>query len=436
MPAYRAYNGYAPVDQVLPQVLHLTDPRPHVVILGAVVLMIALLPVYPFGSTDIFDYIMHGRMLGLYHANPFVEIARHFRFDLYFQYVGWPDATSAYGPLWELAAGKLAKTVAGFAGDHVVQNVIAFKLLEMLFLLGSAGLLAAILHRAAPQRALSGFMLLAWNPVVLWETIGNGHNDIVMVFFVLAAVLAILYRRYTLGVLALVIGTLVKFIPALMIPAAFLLALRDLRSWRTRATFILVTASLALLLIVLSYAPFWDGPSVLSIQRRTKLFTTSLPTVVLLILQPKVGVEKATHTVSMAAAALTGLFALFEGARAWRDRSWMSFTRSAFDISIFYLLFTALWLWPWYAIWPLALGILLPESRALLGQVAASALMITPWIWGWMLLDHPTATPRWDQLRLAPIVLAVPWMYTLYLLANRARSNGRLQALRVRGGDD
>ncbi len=35
---------------------------------------LALLFVYPLGSTDIWDYIMHGRIVGIYHANPFVQV--------------------------------------------------------------------------------------------------------------------------------------------------------------------------------------------------------------------------------------------------------------------------------------------------------------------------------------------------------------------------
>jgi hypothetical protein len=388
-----------------------------VVILGAVISAAALLPVYPFGSTDIYDYIMHGRMLGIYGANPFVKLASQFRYDLFYQYVGWPDAPSAYGPLWEIPAGWLAAAVNSRWGMQVIPNVIAFKLFVGLFLAGSAVVVAAILRRVSPERTLTGVLLLTWNPIILWETLGNGHNDIVMAFWILVATLAIIYRRYTLGILALLAGALVKFIPVLMLPAAAVLALRDLRTWRQRLSFLALTCGLGLLLITAAYAPFWKGPEVLSVGRRAQMFTTSLPTVIAFLLQQKMGATKAKETISMVAAGLTGIYALWEAYRAWGDRSWMSFARSAFDISIFYVLFTALWLWPWYAIWPLSLAVLFVDGRALLAQVSAVTLMAAPWLSGWMLLNHPGATPRWGQLRLAPSILALPWLYTLYLLA-------------------
>ena len=110
----------------------------------------------------------------------------------------------------------------------MVVNVLAFKLIGGVFLAASAGVVAAILRRQAPERALAGVVLLAWNPVVLVETLGQGHNDIAMVFWVLAAAWALIGGRYTLAILALVLGALVKFLPVLMLPAALAIAWREL----------------------------------------------------------------------------------------------------------------------------------------------------------------------------------------------------------------
>ncbi len=47
-------------------------------------------------------------------------------------------------------------------------------------------LIAAILRRLAPDRLLAGVVLFLWNPVVLYETIGQGHNDVAMLFWMAA----------------------------------------------------------------------------------------------------------------------------------------------------------------------------------------------------------------------------------------------------------
>jgi hypothetical protein len=407
------------------------------VILAAGLSWAVLLPMYPLGSTDIFDYILHGRMVGLYHLNPFVQTARQVPGDVFSQYVGWPDAPSAYGPLWEVLAGRVAWLAnggglihPGIPGD-IIRNVIAFKLVGIVFLAASAAVVGLILHQRSPDWALSGVFLLAANPIVVYETAGNGHNDIVMVFFVLLAVLAILYHRYTLGVLALTAGTLIKFIPILMIPAAALIALRDLPSHRARARFLLVSAVAGLALIVVCYLPFWDGLRVLSIGRREQLFTSSLPTIIAFLLAPRLGLPVAMSRISLLAAGLTVLFATWEGSRAWHDRSWTSFVRSAFDISILYLLGTALWLWPWYSVWPLALAVLLAGTRPLpagkptwlpgngallLAECAAFGLSLRPYLYSYLVLTNPAASAAWQELRLGPGVLVLPWLALLYLV--------------------
>ncbi len=378
------------------------------VIGGALLLAAPLLFMYPIGSTDIFDYIMHGRMVGLYHANPFVTIAALFPRDIFLRYTGWPAATSAYGPLWERLAGLLARV----GGNGVVSNVIAFKLLEVLFLAGCGAVIGVMLHRTAPERAPAGVLLLTWNPIVLYETVGNGHNDIVMVFCILAAALALSFRRYTLAILLLVAGALVKFIPVLMLPAAGLIALRELPDWRARLRFIAVTGLLSAALVAASYGPFWHGLGTLAISRREKLFTSSLTSVVLWLIQPKMPLDKAMTLVSRAAFAATALFALLEGVRAWRDRSWLSFARSAYHISIFYLLLAVTWLWPWYSLWPIALAALMPAGwEMLLALAMAFSFSLRPFVYATLVLrKHLVTTPRWLELRLGPAVMGAAWL--------------------------
>ena len=375
---------------------------------GALLLATPLLFMYPVGSTDIFDYIMHGRMVGIYHANPFVLVAAQFPGDVFSSYSGWATITSAYGPLWESLAGVVAR----FGGNGVASNVVVFKLLEVIFLAGCGTLVAVVLSRAAPERAVAGFVLLMWNPIVLYETVGNGHNDIVMVFSLLAAAAALYFRRYTLAILLLVAGTLLKYIPVLTMPAAGLIALRDLPNWRGRLRFLVVTGLLAIALVVVCYAPFWHGLETLAIDRRQKLYTTSLTTMILWLIQPVMPLDKAMSLVSRGAFVATLLFAFWEGARAWRDRSWLSFTRSAYHIWIFYILVAVTWLWPWYSVWPLALAALLPAGwEVALAEVLAFNLAVRAFIYAYLILHRPpNATAAWVELRLGPAALGVAWL--------------------------
>jgi len=198
----------------------------------------ALLLMYPFGAADIFDYAMHGRILALHGGNPYYDTAQRYSQDPLFAYVGWKNYPTTYGPLWVL----LSAAVARLAGDGVVANVLALKLLSGGCAVVGTALVADTLRRMAPERALAGVLLFAWNPIILYETFGNGHNDMAMLVWVLAAVALLARRHYVLAVLGLVAGALVKFIPLLLLPAAALIALRDLPGVWARLRFALLIA--------------------------------------------------------------------------------------------------------------------------------------------------------------------------------------------------
>ena len=379
---------------------------------GALMSGTVLLLLYPFDAADIFDNIMHGRVLGVHGANPFQQPASSFKGDPFYRYVAWQTVTSAYGPGWEILAGGAAR----LAGDDVVTNVLMFKLLGGAFLAASVIIVADILRLMAPERVLAGILLLAWNPVILYETLGHGHNDTAMVFWILVACWTLLRRRYTLTVLALVTGALFKFIPLLMVPAAGLVALRELPNARARGRFLLVTGGAAVALVGLAYLPFWHGIETLDIVRRQKLFTTSLPTVPYVALALELGVERSASIVSRVAAVLTLAFSLFQGLRAWRDPTWLSFPKAAFGTLMLYLLLTCLWFQPWYAVWPLGIAAILPPGHASrLGVLFSFSSLSKPLILGPMWLwRRPLPSGVWRELRLGPFVLAVPWAYALF----------------------
>ena len=182
-----------------------------------------------------------------------------------------------------------------------------------------------------------------------------------------------------------------------------------------RLRFLLITGAASVALIVLFYAPFWQGVEILNIKGRQALFTASLPAAAWAALLPSLGKELAGQRVSTIAVALTALFALWQGMQAWRDRSWLSFTRASFHIIMFYLLITCLWFQSWYAVWPLGLAALLPPGHAarlaaLFGYVAlAKPLAFEPlWLW-----QRPLPPKAWRELRLGPALMALPLLYAL-----------------------
>lgn len=385
------------------------------VITGALVFPIILLFLAPYDANDIYDNISHGRILGVYNANPFQRVSADYPLDPFTPYVSWPTSPSAYGPLWENLAGK----VAVLAGDGIVQNVIAFKLLPGIFELASVALVAIMLRKKAPRFALAGTLLFAWNPIVLYETWGNGHNDMAMVFWVILAAWAVINRHYTVGILALVDGALIKYIPLLLIPIVGLIALREIGDVRSRIKFVLVTALLSAVLVGLAFIPFWHGLNTLSITRREEMYTTSIPAAAYHILLLKIGAKAASSLVSKAALVLTVIFTLWQSYRAMRDDSWDRFPKAASLVLAFYLLVTVLWFQAWYTLWLVALAPLVigTYTRWLAILFSFSALICKELIMGPIMYWPGRHPPQpWFDIWFAVGVMALPWLYSLYSL--------------------
>jgi hypothetical protein len=384
---------------------------------GAILLYLA-----PFDSTDIYDNIIHGRILALYHANPFKDVANQFPYDPFTRFTGWPKDPSAYGPLWEwMAAG-----VARLAGNGQVQNLMAFKLLSGLFTVLTAGVIGLILQVRTPGRALPGTLLFAWNPVVLFETFGHGHNDPAMMFWVVVAVWALTKKHYTGAILALIMGALVKYVPLIFLPAAGLIALQAMGTRKRKTRFVILVGLLSFVLVVIAFAPFWHGIDTLSAGKRAKLFATSLPASLFFAISPKVGFETTAILISIISFGLTAVFALWIGFRAMRSSSPDRFPLSAMLTLDFYLLGTVLWFWPWYTIWLLALAPLVENRRVRSLAVVfsfstlAKSLLYGP-LFTWT--THPLTQPMLEIAETL-LVMVVPWGYALYSLVMYWKESG------------
>jgi hypothetical protein len=408
-----------------------------VIIGGAILQAGVLLLMAPFNSTDIFDNISHGRILGFYHTNPFMWVTADFPTDPFTRFTGWPEAPSAYGPLWEQAAALTAR----LAGNGIPQNIIAFKLLPGLFWAGCVALVALIFRKRKPGSALRGALFLAWNPVALFEIFGNGHNDPSFLLWILLAVWAMLERRYTIAILSLVVGTLFKFMPAVLIPAAGLIALQELPGWKQRAAFLFRSALISVVLIVAAYAPFWEGIKTLSIDRRAHLFATTLGSSIYQTLLPALGKEQSAALVSPLAAVLTLGFAVWMGFHILRSRAPDRFALSAMIIFAFYLMVTVLFFWPWYTIWLIALVPLVRDKQLRTLAIVFSFVAINKDLLNFLNINSSqTVLPEpWMEIWLTLRVMLVPWLYAVYSLLSHRRGTSLMPEVtlyRAKPGED
>ncbi len=165
----------------------LISPR-FVLITGAALAAVLLLS-YPLSAIDVFVYAVYTRGWALHGLNPLaVAPAQYPASDPWLKLAAeWIDAPSPYGPVWQVLS--LSAYYAG-GGDFLLQ-VYGLKILAILAYLGCAILIYRMLRNTRSDWALAGTIAFAWNPLVLIEVAQNAHNDIVMIFFMLAAVWAL-----------------------------------------------------------------------------------------------------------------------------------------------------------------------------------------------------------------------------------------------------
>ncbi len=213
---------------------------------------------YPINATDLFQYFFRSRILLHYHSNPLAVSPGTFASDPYLYVVGeWTDIGSPYGPAWEL----LAALPALLTGGRLIPNLLALKGLSALFYAGCAALVYAILGRIAPARRVEGMLLFTWNPLILMEWIGNGHNDSVMLFFILLGVWLWVRGRYAWVLPAFAVAALIKAIAALPLPF-FIVAIWNAHDQRGRVRSLGSGVLISIVTVVLLFIPFglpWEN---------------------------------------------------------------------------------------------------------------------------------------------------------------------------------
>ncbi len=93
----------------------------------------------------------------------------------------WHEQTTVYGPLWTDIGWVVARLTVDL---NSLEKVFAYKVLMNGVHLINLGLVWWLLSAMMPdaRRArLTAFVLLAWNPLVLFDVVGNAHNDGLMV---------------------------------------------------------------------------------------------------------------------------------------------------------------------------------------------------------------------------------------------------------------
>ena len=341
---------------------------------GPVLLNLLCFAWLPLLSDDAFSYLAHG-VLGLIPGhNPLLEAPEAVRHTIVgsrlsaFEWRVPPDITP-YGVLWTRLEMAVAKLCAG----NVVAAILAFKAIALAASLGSARMIWLILGRTHPNLQLQGTLAYLWNPLIIIEFAGAGHNDALMVFFSIAAMAACVAYRPTISIIAQLLGAMTKYTSLLFLPAQ----LRYL--WHSRrsaaqltlqvATAIAVTVAVALIL----YAPLWTGLHTFQgiVRRADPVNTVSLASAVARVLRHS-PLEPIAGPIAMAV--VTVPLVVLVAWTALQVKNAADLGRACAWISLAYLLVASPDYWPWYACMPIA-WIMIGEPSRLFWLALMMSLM-------------------------------------------------------------
>jgi hypothetical protein len=416
---------------------------------------------YPITANDLFRYVLRGRLWALHGASPMLVPPNTFPDDPYIAFAGeFGHWVSGYGALWEIIAQIPIRL---FGATEMVSGSISLKLVVLLCYLLCAILLGWF---AVPKQgsSLTALTFFAWNPLILMQGPGNGHND--MVFMALMVWGLILWQRkaWWATALAFTLAAVTKLPALLMLPLFGVVLLRDEPTWRQRILKGLGAALIGLVTIFLVYAVlgplsqvFQDVWNTLTRRLDFVLSTSETLSAGWAWLTAQLGFAPLSSATPPGLGAMLGSrrgFAIASGVRmvlreviAWNVAETLPRTTAQYIFILFYAwLLIELWrkkldlvtagflayfsqimLGPtfriWYPTWliPLAALYLTPATfwRTFLFGLTAELSIINYFVvWRWWLKDLP-----WDKLNLTnklyywPVmhILTVPWVFGIPL---------------------
>jgi hypothetical protein len=379
------------------------------ILLVAALFALPLLFTFPFNATDVYRYFIRGRITTVYHHSPFSAPPEAFSDDAYLSLAGeWMNETSPYGPVWEMVAAAVTRLNA----DNLLWGLLSFKALAVLAHLAIGSLIWLVLGDADPTERAGRTLLWAWNPALLLTFAVDGHNDGLMLFWLLLGWWLMRRGRPEMGQIVMALAPLTKPIGLLPLPFFFLATWRQMPRVRAKIRFLLVSGLGCLAVVWLTFLPF-GSPLALA----QRLFHEAAGgggfslTALLILASRRWNLGLPALRIVTAATALFGLLALWLLWRTWRGRSPI---RGTADVLAAYLV-EALKFRIWYTTWLFPWLLLdLDENNA--RRLRAGA---------WLLLTGQLSVVIYGHLRayclgkshLLAHLLGVPFTFALPLLA-------------------
>ncbi|HEY7350899.1 MAG TPA: hypothetical protein VH599_21500 [Ktedonobacterales bacterium] len=334
----------------------LSERAAQMIVIFPILAMLILAHLYPITSLDSINQAIQVRVLTVHHANPLIIPASNFSDDPFTTYDDAQNLPSPYGPLWVF----LGSGPALLAGNNLLALALLEKMMPILFALGCLRLIWLIASRSAPHRRWQALLLVGWNPLLLLETAGNGHNDSILLFFVLLAFYALIVGPRWLTLPALALAALINSLTLIFLPL-FVVTLWRSSPQARRAITLPGSAALAVALLSAALLPFGGSDALGSLLQPANHYATSLPAMLYGFLQPFYDELFADMIVKALAAGCFGIWylvMLFRLARRTTlppssDKSIApaALITAGYEVTFWFFVLAALGFHPWMILW-------------------------------------------------------------------------------------
>jgi hypothetical protein len=397
-------------------------------------IMYMLIPIVT--SPDLYSYIAYARIGVIHHMNPLTTLPIAIRTDEIYNYIYWVDQPSAYGPTWAIITCALQWLITLFGSNTILLMVIALRVFGLLMHLASVSLIWSIsgqLQRlngvTFSTTRLRATLAFAWNPLLLFEACANAHNDTMLLTLVLLAIWFLLrsaghkdqvnharrgkaliprwsrqtadaflqldtdpgrFERYLFSrkkklpaaicaAAMLAFATCLKINVVLLVPGLLIYVWMQEPASDKIKRVLAVTATYGGLILLL-YAPFWQGGAIFDVFSVNPATYRTINTLadflghfyngIVSALGFPIGepigslAERFTHTLTLGAFVMIYLFLCFRLLRAsWHINTIDGLIRWMAVIWLVYCAIGSPWFWPWYIVTFFGLFALLEASN-------------------------------------------------------------------------
>ncbi|MFL5626009.1 MAG: hypothetical protein ACJ788_10500 [Ktedonobacteraceae bacterium] len=369
-------------------------------------------------SQDIFLYGMYGRLVTVYHVNPYTVTLNSFPHDMLQSGLSQGQTGgNPPGPVWL----DLSIPVVLFARSSVANVLLGFRLLGLAAHIVNAMLLWVILAKLKPQARIYATLLYAWNPLPLLLSVASMHLECVLVLFLLLAILFFQRNSPVLAWVLVLLAALMSALCLLFLPLFFRLLVRSAHNLYgfPRALWWLMVACLTAIVLILSYLPYWQGWGINGLLvhlRHVFLQDTAINSLDAALLSlpvkllPPLAWLAIPHHWTILALVVISLLLLF-GIWLTDDNAFVVLFSSWVSLTLLVLLPAY---WPWYVILPLALALCSAHNRTiLLTLLLAAAALLSCYFW--------LLPPAWTSQAL--LTIGIPlliWGWTLFFTSTWA----------------